>query len=133
MELLKRYRLLFSLYFSFFLTTTSHLYSRDTITVPLGQYGYGELTITAVSPDGTKMLTGSSDGKTRLWDMETGKVIRTFSGHSAYVTSVAFSPDGSKILTGSYDKTARLWDVATGDSLINYIHKKKGDNNKLFI
>ena len=46
--------------------------------------------------------------------METGALIRTFSGHTAAVNAVAFSPDGSRVLTGSGDGTARLW--ASGSS-----------------
>jgi WD40 repeat protein len=68
----------------------------------------------AVSPDGTKILTGSWDNTAMLWDTGTGSVIRAFVGHSDSVDSVAFSPDGTKALTGSGDMTAKIWDVATG-------------------
>ena len=53
----------------------------------------------------------------RLWDLSSGREIRTFTGHSSFVKAVAISPDGKFILTGSEDKTARLWDVASGSSL----------------
>src|SRR5262249_19675370 len=65
----------------------------------------------AYSPDGTQVLTGSSDGTVRLWDIATGKEIRRYQGHTGGVAGVAFSPDGSQILSGSYDYTAQLWDV----------------------
>ena len=33
------------------------------------------VTTLAYSPDGKKLVTGSSDGKTRLWDAQTGKLV----------------------------------------------------------
>ena len=63
---------------------------------------------------GSKVLTGSADDSARLWNPLTGEVVRTFTGHKTWVSSVAFSPDGSKVLTGSYDNTAKLWNASTG-------------------
>ncbi|MBI1291482.1 hypothetical protein GC173_09600 [bacterium] len=68
----------------------------------------------AFSPDGTRVLTGSTDHTARLWDASTGAVLRTFTGHTYHVNSVAFSPDGTRVLTGSSDNSARLWDPSTG-------------------
>ena len=48
----------------------------------------------AFSPDGRLALMGSDDNTLRLWDVSTGKEIRTFAGHTSWVTSVTFSPDG---------------------------------------
>ncbi|MCP4641562.1 MAG: hypothetical protein GY851_14055, partial [bacterium] len=62
-----------------------------------------------------QILTGSHDDTAKLWDVATGNVIRTFSGHANPVYSVAFSPDGARVLTGSNDNTAKLWDTATGN------------------
>jgi WD40 repeat protein len=47
----------------------------------------------AFSPDGSRVLSGSSDNTLKLWDAATGTLLRTFEGHSDVVTSVAFSPD----------------------------------------
>jgi WD40 repeat protein len=66
----------------------------------------------AFSPDGARVLTGSSDHPARLWDAATGQEIRAFKAHEGVVFSVAFSPDGARVLTGSADKTARLWDIS---------------------
>jgi len=55
------------------------------------------------------VLSGSEDGTLELWDVETGKCIRTFEGHWAKVMSVSFSPDGRYVLSGSEDGTLELW------------------------
>jgi WD40 repeat protein len=60
------------------------------------------------------VLTGSWDITAKLWNVSTGAVIRTFSGHDLYLSSVAFSRDGTKVLTGSGDHTAKVWNLATG-------------------
>ena len=66
----------------------------------------------AFSPDGRYALSGSWDKTLKLWDINTGKEIRTFRGHSSYVRSVAFSPDGRYALSGSWDETLKLWDIS---------------------
>jgi WD40 repeat protein len=68
-------------------------------------------------------LTGCSDSNIRLWDLKTGNLVRTFTGHTSVpggyqsIESITFSPDGKFILSGSVDGTARLWDVNTGETV----------------
>jgi WD40 repeat protein len=45
----------------------------------------------------------------RLWDVETGEVLHSFTGHEAEVQSAVLSPDRRHALSGSRDKTLRLW------------------------
>ena len=66
------------------------------------------------SPDGSKILTTSSDRTGRIWDADTGALLHTLPGHGRPVMSGAFSPDGKRAVTASHDKNARIWDVATG-------------------
>ncbi len=68
----------------------------------------------AFSPDGQYALSGSDDMTARLWDVESGKLLRTFEGHSGLVIAVAFSPDGQYVLSGSSDMTVQLWKVEDG-------------------
>lgn len=52
---------------------------------------------------------GSRDGTIKIWDLATGKLLRTLTGHSEVVLSVAISPDGQTIVSGSDDKTIKIW------------------------
>ncbi|MFN8207567.1 MAG: hypothetical protein U0T82_09200 [Bacteroidales bacterium] len=72
--------------------------------------GYDNILCVAFSPDGSTLVTGSSDNTARLWDIN-GECLQLFNGHIFPVRAVAFSPDGKSILTGSIDETARLWDL----------------------
>ena len=67
--------------------------------------------------NGRYALSGSWDNTLKLWDVNTGSEIRTFTGHSDRVLSVAFSPDGRYALSGSWDNTLKLWDVHTGRAI----------------
>jgi WD40 repeat protein len=77
----------------------------------------GAVYCSAVSPDGRYIISGSYDHTLKLWDLETGKEVRTFRGHSNWVTSVDFSPQGNVILSGSEDSTLKLWDMETGQCI----------------
>jgi WD40 repeat protein len=65
----------------------------------------------AFSFSGSRILTASTDGMARIWDVATAKEILVLSGHENPVRSATFSPDESLVVTASGDKTARLWDV----------------------
>lgn len=68
----------------------------------------------AISPDGTRALTGADDNALILWNMANGQPVRTLTGHTGRVRSVAFLPDGEHALSGADDDVLILWDVQTG-------------------
>jgi DNA-binding beta-propeller fold protein YncE len=71
-----------------------------------------------LSKDGTVFLTGhQKDKDVRLGDVKTGKVLKTFQGHTAGVYGAALSPDGALAVTGGDDKTLRIWDVKEAKEL----------------
>jgi WD40 repeat protein len=54
------------------------------------------------------------DVSARLWDAETGRLLRTFKGFHRPCLEVVFFPDGQQILAGSLTPELRIWNVATG-------------------
>ena len=66
----------------------------------------------AFSPDGQRIVSGSSDNTLKIWDASSGKELHTLKGHDDEVMSVAFSPDGQRIVSGSSDKTVKIWDAS---------------------
>jgi WD40 repeat protein len=70
----------------------------------------------AFGPDGNTAATASwSQPAVRLWDVGTGKLLRTFEGPTL-ARYVAFLQDGKALLAGG-DDGVWLWDVATGKEL----------------
>jgi WD40 repeat protein len=68
----------------------------------------------AISPDGTWIVSASSDKTLRVWDAATGKERQTLTGHNYEVTGCAVSPDGAWIISVSHDQTLRVWNATTG-------------------
>jgi WD40 repeat protein len=62
-------------------------------------------------------VSGSWDRTIKLWNVETGKEIRTLKGDDWFVKSVNFSPDGKTLVSGSNDNTIKLWNVETGQEI----------------
>ena len=70
----------------------------------------------AFSRDGRRLASTSRDGTVRLWEADTGRELRRFSGHRQMVSAVAFTPGGHAV-SGSHDHTVRVWDVGSGSEL----------------
>jgi WD40 repeat protein len=64
-----------------------------------------------LSPDGTRILTGSRDGFVRLYNFKDGTKLNEFK-HGSAIVHTAFSTDGKFILTASEEgKTVYLWNL----------------------
>jgi WD40 repeat protein/Flp pilus assembly protein TadD len=74
-------------------------------------------TSVAFSPDGRFLATGGESLSLVLWDVATGRRLRSFDGYSHLFGSqnVSFSPDGQRVAAPGKDKTVKLWAMDTGE------------------
>ncbi len=64
----------------------------------------------AFSPDG-QTIASSHLGEIHLWNVETGELQRTLTGHIGYVYTIAFSPNGKTFVSSGEDSTMIFWEV----------------------
>jgi WD40 repeat protein len=69
----------------------------------------------AYAPDGLTLASGGADRLVRIWDIETGRLLRSLRGHTHDIRAAVFTPDGQTLATGSEDRTIRLWNPKTGE------------------
>jgi WD40 repeat protein/serine/threonine protein kinase len=76
-----------------------------------------------VTGDGRIAASGGIDGTLRLWDLDTGRCMRTITGpgrispHLRAVDVVQLSEDGTRVMASGRDGSAHAWSVDTGESL----------------
>lgn len=67
-----------------------------------------------------QLLTGSVDGKVRIWDLNTPtelhKPIATLAGHDSVVRGISITQDGATLVTGSRDRTVVVWRLPAAKS-----------------
>jgi WD40 repeat protein len=85
----------------------------------------GGMETIAISPDSKKVAIGYRDGTVKLWNIDKGKAIKTWTGHTERVESVSWSPDGGRVVSGSKDGTFRVWDVKSGKTILGPINTGK--------
>jgi WD40 repeat protein len=85
------------------------------------------------SPDGDQLLTGGEGGMVRVWDAQSGEVLREMVSHNStdweiipgikdHVIATRFSPDGTQAASLSFGGSAHIWDVATEEKLMTLEH-----------
>lgn len=80
-----------------------------------------------VSPDETMVVSGSADGRIRLWNIKEGKMVgNPWKGHDDAVICLNWSPDAIEIATGSCDGTIRRWNPDTGRQIAPLIKTSHG-------
>ena len=79
-------------------------------------HSYGVWAV-AFSPDGLTLISGGAECLVRMWDIESGRLLRSLRGHTKDIRAIVITPDGQTIATGSEDRTIRLWNGKTGEPL----------------
>ena len=65
----------------------------------------------AVSMDGRKLFQGCVDKVTRVFDTESGKLLRIVRGDDAEIACVAVSADGALMASSALDGSVKVWDT----------------------
>ncbi len=77
----------------------------------------------AFSPDSRQVATLSyGDGAVMVWEVRTGRLVRTLTGLSPSPYSIAWSPDGARIAGGDSQRVI-MWDARNGQKLGENLHK----------
>ena len=76
----------------------------------------------SLSRDGKMLVSAGAGGNIRFWNVKTGQMERTLTGHTNALYKAVYSPNEKLIASSSRDTTVRIWDVASGREL----HKLTG-------
>jgi len=71
----------------------------------------------AVTLDGKRVISGSSDSTLKVWNLEPNKEPLTLTGHGGWVNAVAVTPNGKRAISGSSDSTLKVWDLERNKEL----------------
>lgn len=84
-----------------------------------------------ISPDATRIATGSGDKTACVWSLSTGERLLSPFEHEREVAAVKFSPDGRLIATAAWDRASvRLYDSRDGHCLVTLPIRVSSTNNQ---
>ena len=78
----------------------------------------GAIRTIGLSPGGGRLATGGYDGAVRVWDVSTGRLLKTLSKPWSSVAQIVFSPDGRWMVATGYGKHwgGTLFELESRDS-----------------
>ena len=68
------------------------------------------------SADGKRIASASDDFTVRIWDVETGSLVRVWENDLMFCKFATFSPDGN-VVVSVYHEALVVWDANTGESI----------------
>ena len=69
------------------------------------------------SRDGKQIVSGAADKFVKIHEIESGKHVRSFEGHTHHVLDVSWKADGSQLVSAGADNAIKVWNVNTGEQV----------------
>jgi Tol biopolymer transport system component len=81
------------------------------------------ISMIAWSPNGTHLVSSSSDQTVKIWNTIDGTLLHSLSGHDEPVTAVAWSSDGNQVISSGIENRLSLfvWDAQKGERISQHI------------
>jgi WD40 repeat protein len=78
---------------------------------PAGAMSFGGGIVGAIAfSNDSRTLAACSDGDVRIWEVPSGRLVRTLSGHRG-AAGLSFHPGGGRLATAGLDPPLRLWNL----------------------
>jgi WD40 repeat protein len=76
------------------------------------------------SPDGTKLASCGADRQVKVFEVPSGKLLKSFEGHTQHVLDIAWKADGKLLASAGADKVIKVWDCDKGEALRSFPSNK---------
>jgi WD40 repeat protein len=86
----------------------------------------GQITSVDLSPNRRLAAVGREDGMIEMFEIDSGRTLGIYRGHSGAVLSVAFEPTGRRFASGGRDKAIRFWDPEVPERSLEVCAEHKG-------
>ncbi|WP_327351896.1 NB-ARC domain-containing protein [Streptomyces sp. NBC_01304] len=75
---------------------------------------FGGIVEAVAFADDRRLVTGSRDGRIRVWEVDTGRLVRTITAHTKPILAAAVIPGGYAVAAASADGTISLCNLTSG-------------------
>lgn len=89
--------------------------SRKTTQTLTGHQGW--VTSLAITTDGQRAVSASSDQTVKVWDLEQLQILHTLKGHNAWVTAITVTPKTPRVISASFKDYPKVWNLEQGTLL----------------
>jgi eukaryotic-like serine/threonine-protein kinase len=78
----------------------------------------GDVSLSRISfgPHGRLLAAGAFDNLVRVFEVPSGRLVKTFRGHERSIADVSFGPDGMQLASIGIDGLVKVWDLAVEES-----------------
>ncbi len=106
------------------------LWNIENLDEPVELSSDGNPSVWTIAASGSLLAAGDDRGDIRVWDISTGKILRTFSGYMSSVFGLTISPDGALLSAGGIQGAIRFWSLRSG-KLVRVVSAHNGWVNGL--